>query len=359
MGRWGHPGTWSAICLLVGTASGLISAPAQATEFHFSGFATAAAGTTLEAGTRYQVEPTTQGAYDDEVSFEPESVAGLQVQAVVNERLRATLQVVAKGADDFDAELDWAFISYDLQPNLTFNAGRYRLPLFFYSESIDVGYSYYWIRPPVEVYRIFTANLEGVNLYHTHFIQELEISTQVWYGTIDSELDLEPITVELDTRRNAGINATLGWEWFRLRLLYNDVKIDTRINIPTGDPFNPITQQSKADVTFTAVAFMADVGPFLWRSEWTQADDKELDVSRTGYVSMAYQLGQWVPHLTHAREKARELPEAFDRATNTLGLAWYFDQSVVAKVEYSASETEYRDRDSDVELVSVALDMVF
>lgn len=341
----------SAHALLLSVLSGL-PVWSGATELRFSGFATAAGGATLDAGSEYRVEPTTGGTYDDEIRFDPESIMGLQAQAIINERLRATLQVVSKGGDDFNTSADWAYISYDILPQLTLNAGRYRLPTFYYSDSLDIGYSYYWIRPPVEVYRIFTSTLEGGNLYHSAFIDEVEITTQAWYGAIDTELSSD---VFIDTTNNMGINTTLTWDWLKFRLVYNTVDINVIYTPPT--PTAPI--ESKSDVVFMAAAFMADFEHLKWRSEYTYSDDKNNDITKAWYASVAYSIGNFMPHLTHAELEAREAPFPYDQTTDTIGVAWYFDQSVVFKLEYTDSETESAQPTTDAKLIAVALDLVF
>ncbi|MCG8535692.1 MAG: hypothetical protein MI808_11420 [Pseudomonadales bacterium] len=314
------------------------------TELAFSGFLTAAGGKTLEKDTTYRVEPTNQGAYDNEIRFDPESVAGLQVQAVINDQLRGTLQLIAKGYDGFESKLEWAYITYQLTPELELNAGRYRLPLFYYSEFLDVGYAYHWIRPPVEVYSTFTSALEGFNLVHKHFWGDVEISSQIWYGAIDETLD---DGTYYDTRNNAGINVTFGFEWFDVRLLYNTLDLTTTLpDVPGEFP---------ADITFTAISFLADINNIVWRSEYTHADS-ELSIT-SWYASAGYRIGPFLPHYTHAEESS-DLTNG-ETSTDTIGVAWYFNPSAVAKLEYLTSETEFTDQNTDVDVISVALDIIF
>lgn len=340
----------------------LTSANLFATDFHFSGFATAAGGKTLDSETVYVVDPTTQGAYNNDFRFEPESMMGLQVQALISNELRATLQLVAKGGDDFSAKADWAFITYDITPKLSVNAGRYRLPTFYYSESLDVGYSYYWIRPPVEVYRIFTATLDGVNLYYSSFFGSMEIITQAWFGSNETDfVSPHPITgdvaINADTTRNLGLNTTLGWDWLKLRLVYNvgDITVTATPPPASGAPIQVVD----SNITFLGAALMSDLGAFKWRSEYTQSDNEGDDSSRSWYASAAYSLGALTPHFTHAVEKAREPPFDFNRTTNTLGVAWYFTRSAVIKFEYAKSKRDTAIESSDLELVSTAVDIVF
>ena len=64
----------------------------------------------------------------------------------LGEGLSVTGQIVARGVNDFDANFEWAYISYEINDNWTVQAGKKRLPLFYYSDFFDVGYAYVWMR---------------------------------------------------------------------------------------------------------------------------------------------------------------------------------------------------------------------
>lgn len=330
----------------------LVAIPGFTNELNFTGFITVAGGTTLDKDSSYRVEPSTGGAYDDNFRFDPESVAGLQVQAVITDRLRGTLQVVGKGCKGFETDLEWAYITYDLTPTLALNAGRYRLPTFYYSESLDVGYAYHWIRPPTEVYSIFTAALEGFNFVHNTFAGDIEINTQVWYGAIDATI---PDGTYYDTLNNTGINVLFSYDWAKVRLLYNTLDIATRF--PADNPDDVI--ETKSDVTFMAIAFMADFDNIIWRSEYTHSRSQNDFSIDAWYGSAGYKIGKFIPHYTHAEEDS-DLTLSKTK-TDTLGVAWYFHPSAVAKFEYVNSETEssVTQAQTDAEVLAVALDIVF
>lgn len=289
-----------------------------------------AGGMTLEDNTTFIVEPTTLGVYDNNFRFDAESVVGLQTQAVISDKLRGTVQLVAKSYNNYDAAIDWAYLSYNLKPNLTLNAGRFRLPLYYYSDFLDVGYAYYWVRPPVEVYSTHTATLEGVNLYHTSIIGDVEIATQAWYGADKTTQESEFGATTYDSYNNTGINTQLEWEWLKVRLLYLSTDV-------TADSFyyDPI----EVDVTFKAAAFMIDHGNFIWRSEITEtASDQSDDVA--WYASAAYTLGDFTPHVTHARIHSETDSRFPDSTSNTVGVSWNFHPSAVLKLEYTDTEQE-------------------
>ncbi|WP_075184820.1 hypothetical protein [Teredinibacter haidensis] len=327
-------------------AGAVLCAPmALASEIKWSGFMSVATGITLDDDDTYQVEPTTGGTYDKDFRFDPESLVGIQAQAIITDRLRGTVQMVAKGANDYDMTVDWAYLSYDITEKLALNAGRFRLPLFYFSDFLDVGYAYYWIRPPVEVYSTFTAALEGVNLYHSTYVGDLGIESQVWYGAIDAETE----GGNFDTLNNQGLNAVFSYDWMKFRLLYNTTDIGVEFQI--GDD----VIVSELPVTFKAAAFMADYENFLFRSEYTLADTGT--ETSSWYVSAGYTLGDFTPHFTHA---ITDPDGDANTSSSTLGVAWNFHSSAVFKLEFTQSENETAEgMMNDVDLLSTSIDILF
>lgn len=108
-----------------------LSLPLHA-EINISGFASVNGGKVI-SGTgvpQYDVEPTfladypIVSAYTQDFSMKPESLFGLQFTGNLSEGLFATAQIVARGANDYDAKFEWAYISYELNDSLTIQAGK-------------------------------------------------------------------------------------------------------------------------------------------------------------------------------------------------------------------------------------------
>ena len=134
--------------------AGLMAAPAFA-DVQINGFANLIGGMTLDS------DEAVYG-YDDDFNFDPASVFGLQVRGDVSDKLSATAQVVGRGSEDYDAEFEWAYMTYALSNTTNISAGRMRVPLFKYSSSLDIGYSYHWLTPPYAVYGLDFNNIDGV-----------------------------------------------------------------------------------------------------------------------------------------------------------------------------------------------------
>ncbi len=334
----------------------LLCGPAvsHAVEINWSGFMSIAAGRTTNQGESYTVDPINMGAYTNELNFSPESIVGLQAQARISDKLRGTVQLVAKGANHYEPEAEWAYISYDLKENLTVNAGRFRLPTYYYSDFLDVGYAYYWIRPPAEIYELPVSSIEGVNLYHTALFGEIELNTQFWYGSLMSSQAAttrnqagEVVTdiQEADLYDNVGISTLMTWEWLKLRLLYHTT--DLRVANSTLD--------LNDDITYKAAAVLIDYENFLFRSEYTITENNTatsvevapgviIDIPATGssvdrwYASVGYTLGDFTPHITYAKSEPDDHSTAPANKTKTVGVAWDFHPSAVLKLEYLESE---------------------
>jgi len=96
----------------------------------------------------------------------PDSKLGLQGDAKINRQLSLTGQVVSRGAENGKMNLEWVYGSYKLSDKVTLQVGRKRLPLFFYSESQDVGLSFPWVRLPPQPYGWEVVNYNGANVLY-------------------------------------------------------------------------------------------------------------------------------------------------------------------------------------------------
>lgn len=106
------------------------------------------------------------------VSPDPDSVLAGQATYRITDKLTAVVQVVAEqtAVDDYEPDLEWAYLSFEPTPDLRVRAGRLVLPGFMVSEYRKVSYANPWVRPPVELYQfvpVFTV--DGVDVsYRRH-----------------------------------------------------------------------------------------------------------------------------------------------------------------------------------------------
>lgn len=340
--------------------------PLYANDIQFTGFGTAAIGTLLGNDDEpFVADPVSGGVYDGEIRFDQESMVAVRAIAQVNEQINAVVQITAKGAQHYEAAIEWAYVEYQLNPETKVTAGRYRLPLYFYSDFLDTGFAYHWIRPPTDLYSIPVSTLTGVNVRNTHYFGSVGLSTQIWYGAEKDDAG----DVVADITKSQGINLLLEYDWLRFRLVHHTLQLGIEI-LPfiVDTPFGLIQvspEPFKHGITFQSAAFMADWGNFIWRSEYTNIDNEgNEDEEDSAYGSIAYRIGDWTPHYTYSYFKGVE-----ERQTHTLGVRWDFAVNTSLKFEYANQHYETDGGDTLVgpvdageyrtEALSIALDFIF
>lgn len=92
-----------------------------------------------------------------------ESLLGLQGRVQLLDPLSATVQVVARAATK-KLTVNWAYLTWDLGDHWSLQAGRKRLPLYNYSNSLYIGYCYVWVRTPTDVYGWDIYDYVGANV---------------------------------------------------------------------------------------------------------------------------------------------------------------------------------------------------
>src|ERR1700738_3131817 len=85
-----------------------------------------------------------------------DSVLGGQLTANLTPSLSAVMQVILEQNYDnrYLPQLEWANIKYQITPDLGVRIGRIVVPAFLLSDTRDVGYTYAWVRPPLELYNL-------------------------------------------------------------------------------------------------------------------------------------------------------------------------------------------------------------
>ncbi len=183
-------------------------------DFTFNGFASFVGGKFSEDTYNYT-------GYDNDFSFSPDTMVGIQIGSEISDKINVTAQLVAKGSDDYDIEAALAFMTYSVSSDLDIRLGRLRAPFFYYSEFLEVGYAYQWIRPPVEVYgRIPFSSFDGVDVLYRTNHGDWSATWQAFYGNSDESVDSGTETLVLELKNFWGGNVTVGNDWLTLRTGY-------------------------------------------------------------------------------------------------------------------------------------------
>ena len=120
---------------------------ASAFDMRLNGFMSIAGGMTLADDQTLVIDPVNLATYDNDLNFATDSLVAIQAIAEVNDRMTATAQMVGRGGEDFNTQFEWAYLTYEATDSLDVKGGRLRMPLFYYSNFLELGYGYQWWIP--------------------------------------------------------------------------------------------------------------------------------------------------------------------------------------------------------------------
>lgn len=317
------------------SALALAVSPTMATDLRIDGFASFVAGQVLD---KDELDATgTYNGYDNRVSFQQDSVYAIQFRSDLKEDLALTAQIIANGANNYDAEVAWAYATYQVSDELNFKFGRSRIPFFMFSDFLDVGYAYTWVKPPVSVYGDTGSfkNLDGVSMDYNAAVAGWVSRLTLTGGRSDGPIEV-PGLGESDTSiKNMWVGAwSMSRDWFTFRVSHAqgditfsalDGMIDSLTQPPllgglgialTDEEIDQLSIENDA-ATFSGIGFAIDHGNWIATAEYTtlEFDDSPLlsDTS-SWYVSLGY---RW-KKFTYYAVYSEDTDKTSEKATNII-----------------------------------------
>jgi predicted porin len=369
--------TLAAIIVALGATSTSALADTQ-----IKGFASVIAGITTDAD-------TSLFGYNDKLSFKPESLFALQVSSDLGEGLSATAQIMSRGENDYSANFEWAYLSYEISDSSQINAGRLRIPFYRYSDFLDVGYAYNWNRPPSSVYNSDFTSFDGLSYVYSSALGDADSSLQLIAGSNDGIINGNPSKLD----NLVGINWTITYDWLTARIGYfgADVTVDIQneglVALIAGlnsvglvDDANSIAVVEDFG-DFFAIGLSADYNDFLFDFELISSgtEDAVAADQDSSYVSVGYRFDQWIVLATvETREdgfddsRFGQIPSVYapldslvdgalegqevQQDSVSVGVRYNFHPSASLKFDYTSSEINDADA---VNVFTVGVDLVF
>jgi hypothetical protein len=362
-----------------------------AAEIDFSGFATISGGLTFD-----EDEPLY--GFDEKFNFDNGSLFALQASTDLGDGWGVTTQLLARGAEAWDINAEWAYISYDASDNWRLLMGRQRVDTYMYSDYLDVSYAYHWIKPPDGVYSLSFDVFDGIGSVYSSSIGEFDSSFQIGYGRNQDRGTLFGSERDMDFSDILTASWTINRDWLTVRASYVGVELKIAF-----DEFAPLFDGWRATGTYASIAddlelsddsgYFVGLGILIDREsyfivgEFTQLhpDGNFIPQQDSYYLSFGKYFDSFLVHLTYGADENTsdfslldEVPAGVDPGldfllarTNglltalqedstyvILGLRWEMSESVALKVEY----TDYQDDDIlgiDSSLFQFALTTVF
>jgi len=362
--------------LSVAVLAASLSTPTLANDLNINGFLSVGATMASDDNVTFEGHDTTGG-------FKSDTILGLQISKQVNESTSVTGQLVSRGTEDYSTESAWAYVSYAATDNLELRLGRIRTPLYFYSDFLEVGYAYDWVRPPLEVYAPNAAafsSLDGTDLTYNFSTGSFDNSVQLYYGR-NNRTNISGV----DSKHFSGVAFTSSNSSLTMRASVHQVELHLSDTPPAGSLGAGIALLGAAGPDFVIdgenhyfyeTGLSYDNGDISLVGEYTYFDAKNpafLD-SSAYMVKAAKRFGEFTPHLTYSN-----VSTSTDSGTNgaiqetlnledeqnsiTAGLRYDYDSSTALKFEIQ-QHTEKKvpqlgEVDETAMLYSVAVDVVF
>ncbi|CAN7669076.1 hypothetical protein LJR289_005212 [Pseudoduganella sp. LjRoot289] len=360
--------------LLLGAAS---MGAAHAGDLTISGFGTLAAGKAY-GGTSGQwnefdcpcfIANYEHGAVYDKrrVSLAEESLAGVQLKYKFSEQLSATAQVVSRASEKMKGEIDWAYLTWDITPDTTLQAGRRRLPIYAFSDSVYIGYTLPWIRVPQDIYGWEIGAYNGVNLSHRKTIGDWAVIGNIFTGQEVSKNNKEmeriyyAAPVDDAWKRILGGYLDVSNDFMGLRLIYMQNTIDLTSRPPAVED---ATEVRGLRQRIMGISASVDYENILFRAEANQFRRPAQDYKANSWTAtLGYKLGDFTPLVgySHYTEKLTDLYTDLQiDNTRFVAIRWDFRKNMDLKIQFD----KVIDRSAipfsgNAKLVSVALDAVF
>jgi hypothetical protein len=329
-------------------------------DVNLNGFGSLVVGRVTE-GNEFLADYPKTGIYDNDWSFKPDSTLGIQFSSYFTDDFSFIAQVVANSASESTIDVDWLYLNYHLTPELSAQLGRKRLPLYYYSDYFDVGYAYYWIRPPADLYTWQITNYNGISLLYEKDIGDWDSSINLYYGNEDSEDNellglLFGVPVDESWNDMLGIVGTMANDWLDVRLSYMQGLVNRDIN-----GVNVIRDTEQQFLGLSINLSLANLQVLSEFNNYRRPDNKiQFD---TYMLSFGYQIGDFTPHITRSafQQEINAAGNDEKHHTTTLGVRWDFYTNMALKVQYDqvVDEGVMVPILGDSKSISLGLDFVF
>lgn len=337
----------------------IAAGPAFAVEFEWSGYGSVVAGRAvggdprpLAAGANCpcEVASYTHGTlYENQWSLKEESRVGLQGRAHLGPNVTFTGQITSHGGEDGKPKLDIFSLRWNSVPAITLTGGRQRLPMFAYSNYIEIGHAYPWVRVPQLIYGWGIENYDGAELLSHTSIGEVDFQVALYGGGYNDrkssflgvydDRDVPRIDKRLKWSNIRGAWATAQWGDLEVRVGRQRFDSQQFEDAPGGEiEFG----DSRDETTGMALNYLSST--WVFRSESLNYKVKPRDGSdpykfKGYFVGAGYQFGRWLPMLTAGTFKQGNQGDKFT--------SWYasvrydLNRNVALKAQYEQSKANF------------------
>lgn len=249
---------------------------------------------------------------------------GLQLNVRSRAGFNGVVQAVSSYNDDgnYSPELTWAFVGYTPNPGVTLRVGRLGWDVYLLSDSRNIGYSFLWVRPPVDYFgQLQISHVDGADVVVKHELGEGVASAKFYAGYAHQKVP-SPLTGEDYDLSGQVWGANLDYQrgdW-HFRTGYTSLKPRNELSayvpmlaaLRSSGIARAATLASElalADKTLeiASVSAVYEHGPWQSQLTFNRLDTNTLSYPRkdSGYFLLGYRIGQWTPFVTVSATRSR------------------------------------------------------
>lgn len=252
-------------------------------------------------------------------NFADGSKLGLQGTFALTDQTQIVAQLVGRGSDDWSPEMEWAFLSHDFDNGFVTRVGRLRLPLYMYSDFLEVGYAQPWATPPADVYTIAPiTSFNGVDVTYQHDLGDAILALQASYGNDSSSAEDNSVGTDVEFSDIAGLSATLSYEEWVFRGTYFQTDLSSA---DTGLPLLGAFENERAQFIGAGVSY--DNGSLIAISEYTisKVEGAYAD-TESAYITLGYRVEAFTPYVSYSYLKTTDDEKRAASSVDTTLLTW-------------------------------------
>lgn len=278
------------------------------------------------------------------------SLFALQGTFDVTQKSQIVMQLVGRGEDDWEPQVEWAYLSHRPTNNLQVRAGKMRIPFFMYSDSLEVGYAQPWARPPQSVYGpIAVTSYVGADASYNFNFENSSLTTTAFTGFTDEDGN----SGDVQLRNVGGINLTWTDYIWTLRAIAATAEADidaTRLaaQAPPGVAVDSVLADGNRG-NFLGLGASYDDGSWQIIGEVTRVEvDGKFADTDSAYLSVGHRFGSWTPYLAAGWTESKDdeertgffipgaVPESilnYQRNEYSIGTRWDITPGVAIKAD--------------------------
>ncbi|MDE2428302.1 MAG: hypothetical protein KGM99_06205 [Burkholderiales bacterium] len=261
--------------------------------------------------------------YTRQTDFGMDSNLGVQINTRISDTLDAAIQVVSrKSANDFQPEITWAYGRYAMDDDTQLRVGRLGFDVYLLADSRNIGYSYQWVRPPIDFFGgLIISYFDGADLVLSRKTAMGILRTKLFTGVAREKTFTGPGDTFFSFNQSSlyGAYADLQQQAWQFRLGYSELKLKNEFPpliaaldalhspelnqvVPAADSIGTSLSMKNKKVKYISAGIAYESGPLqaqLMLSRIT-SESQAFPSYQAGYLTGSYRLGRYTPYATYS-----------------------------------------------------------